>query len=409
MVPTRSKKTTRKTPKPMVKKEKKQSKEMTKLGAALRAIGAAGGATLGGYIGYPVHGGSIGHSLGAALSKWLGSGDYQINKNSILSTQDIPVMHSSNQSVIIRHKEFVTQLTGSTAFTVKSSVVLNPGLAESFPWLATIAGSYSEYRIRGMVFHYVPTSGAAVSGTNPALGSVMFQTTYRSSDTAPVTKTEMLNEYCANEAMPADTLCHPIECDPKENPFKVQYVRGSSVPSGDSKLLYDLGTTHIATSGMPADNNVVGDVWVTYEVELKKPVVSSNVTTLDSYYGAFTPTSSTVFSSGITNSSPNVIAVLNSLNFPAVIGRWYTVMIVLRLNSQTSESAFNYASISGATLGDGPIGPSGATTIRTNGSVMNGSTVSITCKATSNSILVGYTPPNASGYLASFYSIVGYT
>jgi membrane-bound metal-dependent hydrolase YbcI (DUF457 family) len=144
-------------------------------------------------------GGSAGHGLGAALSKWLGYGDYTVAKNSIVqrSSASIPVMHSANQSVVIRHREFVTSIQGSTAFTVQNQLVLNPGILETFPWLSGIADRFQEYKVLGLVYHYVPTSGT-FNGSSAALGSVMFQTTYRATDTAPTSKAEMLNEYWAS-------------------------------------------------------------------------------------------------------------------------------------------------------------------------------------------------------------------
>jgi hypothetical protein len=147
----------------------------------------------------------------------------------------------------------------------------------TFPWLSKVAQGFEEYEFKGLVFHYVPTSGTAISGTNPALGSVMMQTSYRASGTAPTGKNELLNEYWAGESVPSEPFCHPIECDPKENPFNVKYVRSTDPPVSDSILLYDVGTTYLASSGMNASNPTVGDLWVTYEVVLKKPVVRSNV------------------------------------------------------------------------------------------------------------------------------------
>jgi hypothetical protein len=151
--------------------------------------------------------------------------------------------------------------------------------------LSGIAAYYQEYSFRGLVFHYVPTSGM-VSGSNTALGSVMMQTSYRSNDTPPTSKTEILNEYWSNEIVPFESMAHPIECDPKENPFAIQYVRTGELPAGDNKLLYDLGVTYVAVQGAPA--NVLGDVWVTYEVELKKPILTSNSTgAVDSFQARF--------------------------------------------------------------------------------------------------------------------------
>jgi len=193
-------------------------------------------------------------------------------------------MHKEQQSVVIRHKEYLGVLTGSTAFSAQYAFTLNPGISSTFPWLSKIASSFQEYKIRGMVFHYVPSSGDAVSSTNPAHGTVMFHTSYRSTDQAPTSKIEMLNEYWATENVPSQPFCHPIECDPKENPFNVQYVRSVSLPSTENQLMYDLGVTTIATQGMQTTGNPVGDIWVSYEVELKKPLVYSSVTARNGYY-----------------------------------------------------------------------------------------------------------------------------
>lgn len=258
-----------------------EAKELTRLGAALRGLGAVGGSALGGLVGYGSAGGSLGRNLGATLSKWLGSGDYSVSSNSIINRMSpdgsVPAMHKNDQTIVVRHKEFIGEVTGSTSFAIKHTLNLNPGLPESFPWLSSIAGKFLEYRIKGMVFHFVPTSGTAISSSNAALGSVMIQTSYRANDSAPTSKIEMLNEYWSSEGRPCDEFCHPIECDPKENPYNLHYIRSGALPTSHDQLLYDMGTTYVATSGMQSADQVIGDLWVTYEVELKKPVVVSSV------------------------------------------------------------------------------------------------------------------------------------
>nr|WRQ65340.1 structural protein [Tolivirales sp.] len=264
------------------KKSAKQKKELTRLGAALRSLGGLGGGAVGSLIGMPTAGAATGSSLGAALSRWLGSGDYEVSQNSLVSSLkasgSIPAMHKDGQTVTIRHREFLCEVRGTTTFQVQQVLPINPGMDKTFPWLANIAQQFQQYRIRGMVFHYIPTSGNAVSSTNNALGSVMLQTSYRASDIAPATKVELLNEYWSTEVVPSETVAHPIECNPSENPFNVQYVRGTdTIPTGDSVLMYDLGRTYLATSGQQTSGVILGDLWVTYEIELKKPVLYNNV------------------------------------------------------------------------------------------------------------------------------------
>jgi hypothetical protein len=275
---------------------------MTRLGRALRSLGGLGGGAVGGLIGMPGSGAAVGTGLGAALSKWLGSGDYQVSSNSMVSAMkasgSIPMMHKNDQTVIVRHKEFIGEIKSSIDYQVQYALELNPGVGSTFPWLSNIARNYQEYRFKGVVFHYVPTSGSAVASTNNALGSIMMQTSYRATDTPPDSKRELLNEYWSTETAPFETTAHPIECNPAENPFNVQYVRQTDIPSGDNLLLYDLGRTYIATSGQQVDGVTLGDLWVTYEVELKKPTLYSNVTVTESNCTSFNTAASASVKAG---------------------------------------------------------------------------------------------------------------
>nr|WRQ65977.1 structural protein [Tolivirales sp.] len=326
--------------------------ELTRLGSALRSLGGLGGGALGGLVGMPSAGAGLGTNLGAALSRWLGSGDYTVGTNSIVQramkgSDSIPAMHNASQSVVVRHREYIGEVRGATTFTVQDSFQINPGNDRTFPWLSKIATGFQEYRIKGMVFHYIPTSGSSVSGSNPALGSVMLSTSYRSNDVPPASKVELLNEYCSNESVPNEPFCHPIECDPKENPFNVQYVRSGEVPAEDSRLLYDLGVTHLCVSGQLATGNVIGDLWVTYEVELKKPIVASNVTerfktALHEYNGAITGAdwfNGTLYQSG----NLFINASGRTITFPkGAVGSWLVVICL------TATTTFSAADLSGA-------------------------------------------------------------
>jgi hypothetical protein len=169
-------------------------------------------------------------------------------------------------------------------------------MASSFPWLATIASQFQEYTWKGIVFHYIPTSGNSVASTNTALGTVMMHTDYRVTAPAPTSKVELLNEYFACDARPSDSFVHPIECDPKENPYNVQYVRTTAVPEGEDPKSYDLGVVNIATQGFPGANTTSGEIWVTYEVELRKPqiVVGGSVGTSAAYSSADLNTTTTI-------------------------------------------------------------------------------------------------------------------
>jgi len=328
---------------------------MTRLGSALRALGGLGGSTIGSLVGYGQAGGQLGTSLGASLSKWLGSGDYSVSTNTLVAkaSTGIPSMHNTGQKIVVRHKEFLGEIRSNQNFTVVASYSLNPGLSGTFPWLSRIAACYQTYSIKGMVFHYVPTSGM-YTGTTPALGSVMIQTSYRATDTPPSSKVELLNEYWSSEAVPSEAFCHPIECNPKENPFQVQYVRGIPLPSTENQLMYDLGTTHVAVSGQVSSNVVLGDMWVTYEIELSKPVLDSSVAPPPFYVGLATsiaPDLSAYLGTSTATSTGTLTwtQISRTLTIPAtVIGTFY--VYVTFEGSQTVMNLSGDPAVSGVTI-----------------------------------------------------------
>lgn len=277
-------------------KSKGRKKEISAIGQVLRELGGLGGSALGGLIGHGSMGNAVGRDLAGTASKWLGFGDYSVSSNTVLrnmqANNGIPMMHKNDQTIIVRHKEYLGEIDGSTGFSVQSILPLNPGVSATFPWLSAVAARFQEYALKGAVFHFVPTSGTAISSTNAALGSVMFQTTYRATDVQPSSKVEMLNEYWATEGRPCDMITHAIECDPKENPFNIHYIRNGVLGPDENQLLYDLGTTYVATNGMQAAGQTVGDLWITYEVELKKPVVASEVADPARAGGVYAPSTS---------------------------------------------------------------------------------------------------------------------
>jgi hypothetical protein len=285
-------------------------------------------------------------------------------------------MHRNQQSVVVSHKEYLGEVRSSTTFKVQQSFPLNPGMGATFPWLSGLANQFQEYRFKGMVFHYIPSSGSAIASTNNALGTVMLQTTYRSTDALPVSKVEMLNEYWSSEDVPSEAFCHPVECDPAENPFNIQYVRSVDVPSGDSQLLYDLGTTHLAVSGQQANGIVLGDLWVTYEVELKKPVVASNSVGTPSLRATFTGVTLASWYTTIGVNTGNLAATISgsSIVFPkASVGTWMIETIFNAGSQFTSGVAITNPTLSGCVLAplDGfsslPIGWNvGASSLTTN-------------------------------------------
>lgn len=336
--------------------------EITALGNAMRLLGGAGGGALGSYFGASGIGSTIGSGLGALISRWSGNGDYAVKNNSVLRmSESIPDMHKAGQSVIVRHKEFVLTVRNQ-AQDYFSALQINPGNPIMFPWLSNIAMGFEQYRIRGMVFHYVPTSGSISS--SQALGWVALQTTYRSGTAKPGSKQEMLNEYNANESVPSQAFIHPIECSPNENPFTIKYCNNKALApdaNGVDALMYNHGDLFVGNGGQvgATDGTVaLGDLWVTYEIELMKPVAKTDRGTV--LMGSCL--SAAVSAPTLNNWFPVAGLTISNLQWP-ISGRTLTIP------AYWSGSAFIHVQISGtsASYFTGPVNSGiGATTTNCN-------------------------------------------
>jgi len=205
-----------------------------------------------------------------------GFGDYTVNSNTVSTIGDsadsIPAfIRETSNSVRIRHREFLGDVTatGSVVFNANTYSV-NPGNRATFPWLYSIARKYQQYRMHGAVFVFktMSTDYAAAS----ALGSLVMASNYDTRDKVFTSKLDMENtEYCVS-TKPSRNVSHPIECDPRQTGNNLYYIQpDDTIPI--EPLLYNLCNTTIATVGSSAPSGaVLGELWLTYDVELLKPV-----------------------------------------------------------------------------------------------------------------------------------------
>lgn len=236
------------------------------LGGALGSAFGPAGTAVGSFLG-----GKIGH----LIEKITGFGDYKVEENTVLQG-GMPVPEVVNTidkgGIVIRHREFIQDVQSTIAFNALK-FPLNPGQRVTFPWLAQIAANFDQYRFRGMLFEFVSTSSDALltSSVSTALGSVNMATDYDVLDTNYQSKRDMLNSEFSSSNKPSCTIIHPIECKTSLSPMRLQYVRTSQVyPAGSDGRMYDLGNFFIATEGMQSGGGTIGELWVTYEIELYK-------------------------------------------------------------------------------------------------------------------------------------------
>lgn len=246
---------------------------------------SAGGSALGGLFGAP--GSAIGNQAGNFLSDILGMGDYEVKSNSLSTsgaimptTSGVPTFHSAKRSVRVHHREFLTDITSSTAFAL-TSYIINPGLQSTFPWLSSIAENFAAYKFHGLVFEFWSTSSNALNNINTALGTVIMATQYNAARSNFLSKAEMEQYEFTTSCKPSMSMIHPVECATGESPLEELYVRTGALPAGEVQQFYDFGKFQLATVGMQ-NANTIGELWVSYDVELFKPRISPGL-----YSGAY--------------------------------------------------------------------------------------------------------------------------
>lgn len=220
---------------------------------------------------------------GRFLPKIMGLGTYRssdtFKRNSLLGMGTMPpqVATSRLKSTIITHREYITDVVSSTnantnlvSGTNLFAFPIQPANPTTFPWLSVIAQNFQEYRLLGMAFEFKSTCGSAVSSTNNAMGSVLMSTQYRAGSPPFINKSQMDNEQYSTDIVPWTNGIHYIECAPHLSPLTTLYTRANPILD-DSLELFDVGTMYLATTGQQANNVVLGELWVTYQIELIKP------------------------------------------------------------------------------------------------------------------------------------------
>jgi len=246
----------------------------------LRTIGGIGGAALGGAVGLP----QIGGALGTAGADWLGTkifgeGAYgirpgfpQVALNTCLNLGQVPIMHGdSSGKARIQHREWIGPLSSTTAFNVVQYSI-NPGLANVFPWLSSVAENYASYRILGMVIEFHSLASPAAS-SYVGLGEVMMAVDFNPAANLPTSQQvmEQFQNLCSVKS--SDNGLLPVECAPDGSgcPLRSLFVRTTTPVSGTSVTAYDHAVLFIATTGCPTGGINIGNVYVTYDIEFFNP------------------------------------------------------------------------------------------------------------------------------------------
>jgi len=299
-------------------------------------------------------GSGIGGLLGRgarALSTWLGAGDYTVRKNSMANMNQVAAMHSPNEDIVVRHREYIGDVIGNAngSFTI-NSYALNPGVPETFPWLSTIACCFQQWEMLGgmLTFH---TTSSDLNLVSQSLGQVMIATAYDAIQPDPTNKQEMLNMAFSSDTKPSADMCHPIECDPLEKSVRLQYIRSGALPTGQDKRFYDLGTIYVATNGITnsggSGNVNLGELWFSYEVVLRKPKVmemtEGGPPNASAHYQLVSPSNASSFGTSNVKLYDSIGLTLSTNGFSStnmIVGSYYLLVYQVTGTSVSCSTIF---------------------------------------------------------------------
>lgn len=251
---------------------------------ALKGAGRMAGEHAGRMVGNAASGGKAGSMLGAKLSRLIGTGDYAISdgveENTLFSSGTSrgasanATFASTTGGLRLKHREFLNDVYSGPLAGVFSNVSfsVNPGLSTVFPFLSQIAANYEQYRFHGLVFEFI--SSTAPYGVT-SLGTYVMAMEYNAAAPAFTSKPQIENSDYALSARLDKCGMYGVECAAGQQAQEFLYVRapGQATPVN----LTDLGLMQFVTvpgAGI-AVNSALGELWVSYDIELVRPRISA--------------------------------------------------------------------------------------------------------------------------------------
>jgi len=175
-----------------------------------------------------------------------------------------PKITGSRGNIRIMHKELVSEVSMTSVVSTSPTYVngtsiyqVNPSNASLFPWLSTIAENYDYYNFHRVTLVYVPL--CATSQT----GRVMLGFDPDGSDPIPYDRQALSSYKCST-----DFSAWGVNKLELELPHNLKWYNSNS-SSGALQSIQNQGQAFVAT--WTGSANVVGEIYVLYDVSLKDP------------------------------------------------------------------------------------------------------------------------------------------
>lgn len=201
-----------------------------------------------------------------------------VAKGMVRTTQRPMMTSKPNGDITVQHREYIADFNGSVTFA-SNTIAINPGLSQSFPWLASVAQNFESYLFKKLKYCYETEAPTTATGT------LMLAIDYDASDNAPSTKAQIMAYRRSVRSPPWNACCYESEAKDLQK-LKSRFVRNGAVPANTDVKLYDTGNLFLCTQGQANTNNI-GELYVEYVVELMTPQIG-DVFLGQSIYGEFT-------------------------------------------------------------------------------------------------------------------------
>lgn len=173
---------------------------------------------------------------------------------------------------IVEEDEVIGVVAGDSGYSTVS-YDLQPGVADTFPWLSQIAPLYERYKVEYMEVYYKPmVSGYSADGQT---GKVVICADYDAAGSPPDTlaKAETVDPHV--DCMPYQEM-HLMLAPNRLTPSVGLFVRGGMVPLGTDIKTYDAGKVFIAVAGTNS-TNTIGELRIRYKVRFMNPRLPESV------------------------------------------------------------------------------------------------------------------------------------
>jgi len=177
-------------------------------------------------------------------------------------------MRDKEGSVVVRHREYISDVVSTGTGFLVSRYSINPGLATSFPWLSQVAQAYESYRFKKLKFLYQPSCSTTTAGTT------LMAVDFDASDPSPTGKAQALNYHNATRSPPWSDQAQNCASEDLQK-YPQRFIRSGNLGPNQDVVLYDIGNLYVCTSGV--SSGTVGELHAEYEVELITPQVSDDV------------------------------------------------------------------------------------------------------------------------------------